>query len=506
MTETFLILRISKLWHPEMSDEELYDTTRMWWVATLAKASTASRVLAVANGEVKEVYEPARWMPSPERGLENRIGFEGRVAVDRDRWVGADVASLFKPGAANPVTYVDTTVLDRIAHRAESPAIPTKLEPPVAEQPLVEQGLVEEPGLVERVLPLLDAFESDPIFAMSRAGQELFHSNMLGWLIEHVPAVGSSILSALGVPLENSTHCKVWREKGNLDLLVRTPRGLQNLVVENKLYALPSEEQLKRYLAKKLPWCDKPGRAGAPDTRYVLLSQMEPTFPLPAPWAHVSYHQLAEAMFATPVGGLGEHVMIIERYVGLLRRLSELSLAIDPRQNLDEPFSAADLDPTIKDRRFDGPLQKMRYTGLVQDVARRVGRPLPFAVDITRAKGLATFQARLTATRWVGWQLQESQLRLFVLIQDRGWAGKGDALKLERAAVAERDHADWFDFSVAEKLLGEQLSVVGDPMAFKHFDPDFVYRYRKVHPSVTSRDLAEVLAALTVRTIQFSGQ
>lgn len=363
----------------------------------------------------------------------------------------------------------------------------------------------EEPGLAERIIPLLDAFEADPLFAMSRAAQELYHSNVLAWLIENIPGVGGAVLGALGIEdVENSAHCKVWREKGNLDLLVQTPKNTLNLVVENKMYSIPSQEQLERYTKKSIPWCDKPGPAGAPHTRYVLLSMMEPTFPLPEPWRHVSYLDLAEAVSAAPVGGMGEHVLIVERYIGLLRRLAELSIAIDPRQSLGEPFSIDGLGRDLKGRRFDGPLEKMRYTGLVQEVARIVGRPQTFEVGVTRAKGLASFAAPVSETRLVGWQLQESQLRLFVLIRDRRWMGKGDALRLERAAVAERDHSDWFDFDLIELELGAKVSVVGDPAEFRHFAPDFVYRYRKVDPSTTTEELARVLAALTLRAIKFS--
>lgn len=500
MIEQFLILRLSKRWRPDLTPEELYDVTRMWWVTTLHKASGVSRVLAVANGEVKEVYEPTRWMPAPDRGLENRVGFEGHVAADRDRWVGVDVSFLFKPGAANPVRYVDAEALDRTVQ-----AMPSFGAPSAVEQQPVAAISAEEPGLADRIVPLLDAFEADPLFAMSRAAQELYHSNVLAWLIENVPGVGGAILCALGIEdVENSSHCEVWREKRNFDLLVQTPKDSLNLVVENKMYSIPSLEQLERYTQNEVPWCKEPGSSGAPHTGYVLLSMMEPTFPLPHPWRHVSYLDLAEVMSAAPIGGMGEHVLIIERYIGLLRRLAELSIAIDPRQSLGEPFSIDALGRDLEGRRFDGPLQKMRYTGLVQEVARIVGRPHTFEVGVTRAKGLASFAVPVSETRYVGWQLQESQLRLFVLIQDRGRMGKGDALKLERAALVERDHSDWLDFDLIELELGAKASVVGNPSEFRHFAPDFVYRYRKVDPSTTTEELARVLAALTLRAIKFS--
>jgi len=71
-----------------------------------ANALRAARVLAVVGGIVREAYEPAEWLPSPVEGLENRIGFTGAVASDRKRYIGLDVACLFRPGSANPVRYL----------------------------------------------------------------------------------------------------------------------------------------------------------------------------------------------------------------------------------------------------------------------------------------------------------------------------------------------------------------------------------------------------------------
>ena len=65
----------------------------------------------MAGGIVREAYEPAEWLPSPVEGRENRIGFNVVVAGDCERYVGRDVAHLFRPGSANPVRYLPLDVL-----------------------------------------------------------------------------------------------------------------------------------------------------------------------------------------------------------------------------------------------------------------------------------------------------------------------------------------------------------------------------------------------------------
>src|ERR1039457_3390225 len=121
-----LLLRLNKSWHDGISAEDLYDFTRAWWVMSPAKAQRVARVLAVAGGIVREVYLPTQWLRSPVEGLENRIGFEGVVACDRERYVGRDVAHLFRQGSANPVRYLplDALIDDAVSAPNPAPKIP----------------------------------------------------------------------------------------------------------------------------------------------------------------------------------------------------------------------------------------------------------------------------------------------------------------------------------------------------------------------------------------------
>ena len=117
-----LLLRLNKSWYDGIPADELYEITRAWWVMSVANAERVVRVLAVAGGLVREVYEPTEWQHSPIEGLENRIGFNGTVASDRDKFVGRDVAHLFRPGSANPVRYLP---LDALVTLDADPSITT---------------------------------------------------------------------------------------------------------------------------------------------------------------------------------------------------------------------------------------------------------------------------------------------------------------------------------------------------------------------------------------------
>ena len=177
-----LLLRLNKNWYDGIPADTLYKITRAWWVMSPANAQRVVRVLAVAGGIVREVYAPAEWVPSPVEGLENRIGFNGVVAPDRETFVGRDVAHLFRQGSAIPVRYLPLAALlaDPALTASTTAGPPSQFGAETVSETV-------EPGLLERVLPLLEAFETDLLWAQSRGSQELFHSNSIGWLLRQHP-------------------------------------------------------------------------------------------------------------------------------------------------------------------------------------------------------------------------------------------------------------------------------------------------------------------------------
>lgn len=109
-----VVLRISKLWHPEMDVDDVYDAARGWWVIG-PKREDCEYAIAVANGVVRGVYRIHGWRPR-RKGDHNwqddapdkpRWGFDGAPAAELQHLIGTDVSDLFPPGSANPVTYLN---------------------------------------------------------------------------------------------------------------------------------------------------------------------------------------------------------------------------------------------------------------------------------------------------------------------------------------------------------------------------------------------------------------
>lgn len=493
-----LLLRLNKSWYGGIPAEDLYSITRAWWVMSAANAQRVTRVLAVAGGIVREVYEPTEWLQSPVEGLENRIGFNGVVAADRQMYVGRDVSHLFRPGSANPVRYLpldalvgDSSIGDQI------PASSAAVRPVAAEEESVE------PGLLERVVPLLDAFEHDLLWHQSRAGQELFHSNTIGWLLKRFPVESAPLLDLLGAtPYPGVDQVEVWRERRNLDIVIDPVGAQPKVVVENKLYSVPYPAQLAKYNSYPLPWSPDHGNLGAEGTRYVLLSLMKPSFPLPLPWIHVDYREVAEALDAIDAEDLGRTAEPFTRYRALVHRLVALAEAVDPAQALDEQFSATDVVAQLPGGGLDGAIARMRFSGLAQVVQSHFDEIKSFEVGGARG-GLITYWRRLSATRGIGWQFQENQLRLQITIEDADL--QGGTHRSAREAIVEAEHLDFFDHADVEAVLGPELKAkTYPPGTWLGFNPDFVYRHRPVQPSVSTAKLAEALAVMTRRVDAFA--
>jgi hypothetical protein len=124
----------------------------------------------------------------------------------------------------------------------------------------------------------------------------------------------------------------VWRERRHLDIVIDPVGARPKIVVENKLYSVPYPAQLIKYTDRPLPWSPDHDESGAPDTRYVLLSLMKPSFPLPSPWVHVDYRDLAEALDVVDADSLGRTNHQFVRYRALIHRLVALAEAVDPAQ------------------------------------------------------------------------------------------------------------------------------------------------------------------------------
>jgi hypothetical protein len=232
----------------------------------------------------------------------------------------------------------------------------------------------------------------------------------------------------------------------------------------------------------------------------VLLSLMKPSFPLPHPWVHVSYQDLAGALDLVEADSLGRTSEQFVRYRALIHRLVALAEAVDPVQALDEQFSTADAVAHLPGGGLDGAIARMRFSGLAQLIQSRFVTAKTFEVGGDRG-GLITYWRRLAGNRRIGWQFQEDQLRFQITVEDL----RGEANKAARGTIVEAEHASFFDYADIEAILGADLKTKGyAPGEWLGFNPDFVYRHRPVKRSVSTARLTDALTAMTRRVDHFA--
>lgn len=104
--EKAITIKINQKYREGMSAQELYDITNYCWVLSLQKAQKADYVIAVAHGEIKEVYIPEQWYKVNGED-KKRIAFNGRLAEQsiREKYIGKSVKHLYKQGESNPCKY-----------------------------------------------------------------------------------------------------------------------------------------------------------------------------------------------------------------------------------------------------------------------------------------------------------------------------------------------------------------------------------------------------------------
>jgi uncharacterized protein len=92
---------------------QLLESTRTAWDIQPSRHKTVKHAISVAFGLVREVYNIREWLPAtvnadgtlrPEDG---RWMFKGDVASDKRHLVGTAIDHLQKPGAQNPIKWLD---------------------------------------------------------------------------------------------------------------------------------------------------------------------------------------------------------------------------------------------------------------------------------------------------------------------------------------------------------------------------------------------------------------
>ena len=333
----------------------------------------------------------------------------------------------------------------------------------------------------KKVKTLCEDLEKEPLLHMSLHSMELFHSDFLAWFANSFPEQAAAVFLPWTVPMAGAQAGRSERESNHLDLVLHLP-DLAPIVVENKVFSVPDEEQLDRYadvLAER-------EAKGSTYTR-VLLSLISPGWATYNGWQLLSYRELAKALRpqVVPIRAADAFAgALVEHYVVLINRLVDLFEFLGTPAS-DEPLL---LNHTVK-----GYLQQVRISAGVQKArASCVARELRNAVKNKGWSGIRVDDKFSQRTRTsllegfcyqggngsdlagdaLGWQIQDEQYRLVVITSRLP--------QREREAYVTKRYLDWFDFTLLGAVTGAHVVRSGRKnLNFQGYDPNFVYRYCK---------------------------
>ena len=104
-TEPTVMSITNRAWRPDMSDAQIYESTRGHWRVGLRVRTEVRLAMGVAFGVVRGAYVIDDWYKSEQPGEEQRFGFHGHTDPELTaRFVGTSVRRLVpEKGAQNPV-------------------------------------------------------------------------------------------------------------------------------------------------------------------------------------------------------------------------------------------------------------------------------------------------------------------------------------------------------------------------------------------------------------------
>ena len=175
----------------------------------------------------------------------------------------------------------------------------------------------------QQIQNALDALNANPMFHMSLASKELFHSNFLYWLWKLDANKFLTLLDKLSGGEDsfckmNPKTIEVKREYQHFDLCV-LEKDKPLLVIENKVKSIPYVEQLNEYTGKLDGDCKK-----------VLLTLMQyfPDKSNISGWEIKHYNDLAVAIKESYVDT--EYQTFIDEYIKFISILHNLSTSWNP--------------------------------------------------------------------------------------------------------------------------------------------------------------------------------
>ncbi len=375
--------------------------------------------------------------------------------------------------------------------------------------------------------------KSSPIFNLSMASKELFHSNMLYWISTTYHAQFISILEMLGVSTKDwPSNWKSYRENNHFDLSITNEKEDEYLfVLENKVKSIAYLEQLDRYK----------NSVKTQNTKWMLLSLATDLSNSDEiknnGWDITNYQDLAFAIYRViPSINNCYHRQLLEDYCACILSLHEMQRLWTYNINKSYLSQFVNDASNKEDLGMEDVRKKVLYSRLAADLQKKLNAKIHTNKEIdkeksgsqpgevyvnsgmTRATGLIDIKIRIEGNLLFVIQLQGVSYKYCIETLDM----KGDELEIIKAfgltlenkspkssvpnsikkltdkffstINGKKDLSSYpFDEGKIEQVNSKKKNRKTGSSAYNKYGETFIYQYIKIAEATTVKNIVDAI-------------
>ena len=176
---------------------------------------------------------------------------------------------------------------------------------------------------MEDIKNCVESLKKSPLYNLSMANKELFHSNFLAWFGNQYKNEFKDLMNKLlGTEVLKDNNFSIEREYKHFDICVKV-NGNEIILIENKVKSVPTREQLEGYM----------NEVKNKECKFILLTMTQELQDLSNAegWAVISYRKLSENM----PDRLNDcyHSSLLEDYRDYVNNLQDIIEIYDKEKN-----------------------------------------------------------------------------------------------------------------------------------------------------------------------------
>ncbi len=389
----------------------------------------------------------------------------------------------------------------------------------------------------------IDKLKNNFLFQASLGSKELFHSNLLAWILKQRNSKGEFEALRIFVNeflkdempiIKNPEEIIVAREEKKIDLIIkwRSGKDFNYIFIENKIKSIPTNNQLSAYgevIKKyskgvaKLNIDGKEEKLQRRNVNYKFLLTPSVTNLQTDDWKKITYKEhiipFLERIRALEFENFKSTKirLVIEKYIDFLKHLLELldyfdldTEKIEKFKQRKYDFYTYDIYSNLTNSRLHDFVLKLAHSSienLIKDELEKIGLNWNrLDTAFTNSKGITTVDFKIGKSKfYIGLQLQGLQLRYFLLAEKSKKENIQLAKKLFEAKL-------WFhDIETGTSLDGngrskkiQEFGMTDNEGKSKVFceysDGDFLYFYKDLSKNENGYTINELIELIIQST------